>query len=456
MEGLGGVALITREVIGIDLAAARWKAVHLKKGLSGITPVEHLTFEGELSERLFSLKGYLKRSKLADDALALALPSADCLVKVLSLPSADRKALSGILVYELERHLPAGPEAWRFSHSVVKNEGAASVIMLNAAKAAAVELVNSMFEPAGLKPSFMTSGQGALAKAALDSVFLKPEVLSAIASVNVRGFSLDFFKNGVLVYSSMGAKGAARLETGLALSFLKELPEDFIVIDEDASDGTGDALEEMKGAAMDVCGAVQLFGPVPAFSRAFGAALMALDNKESSANLVASTTRSASREKVLGVAAASMLAVLTAGAAVAVNDTLDIRKTEKEIALLGGDRVKAQAAMREVEAMTADIKILEELKGAGSPGFLDMLSRLTELTPEDTYLTGLEYGKESISVDGSSQKASGLFMKLSRSGLAEEIRYDGPVVRGQDGRERFRIRFKPSGGQGNADDNIDS
>ena len=251
--------------------------------------------------------------------------------------------------------------------------------------------------------------------------------------------------------------GSARLETGFALSFLKELPEAFVVIDEDAStDGPGDALEEMMVAAKEVCDTVQLFGPVPAFSRALGAALIALDSKEAGANLAAGTTRSASREKVLAAAAASLLAVFIAGAAVAVSDTLAIRKTEKEIALLGDGRIKAQAAMRDAEAMTADINILEELKGASSPGFLDMLSRLTELTPEDTYLTGLEYGRESISVDGSSQKASGLFMKLSRSGLAEDIRYDGPVVRGQDGRERFRIRFKPSGGQGNADDKIDS
>lgn len=450
------MALITREIIGVDLAAQCWKAVHLKKSFSAIASVDQLTFGGELSERLAGLKGFLKRKKLAADAIALALPPGDCLVKVLSLPSADSKVLSGILGFELERHLPSGPEAWRFTHSVMKNEGAAPVIMLTAAKAAGAGHASAMFESVGLKPSFMASGQGALAKAALNSGFLPPAALSAVATVNGLGFSLDFFKDGALVYSSRGAPGAARLETGFALSFLKELPEAFIVIEEEASDGPADALEEMKEAAMDICDAVHLFGPVPAFSRAYGAALMALDSSEASANMVASTTRSVSRERVLAVAAASMLAVLTAGAAVAVNDTLGIRQTEKEIALLGDGRIKAQAAMREVEAITADINILEELKGASSHGFLDMLRRLTELTPEDTYLTGLEYGKEYISVDGSSQKASGLFMKLSRSGLAEEIRYDGPVVRGQDGRERFRIRFKPSGGQGNADDKIDS
>ena len=115
-----------------------------------------------------------------------------------------------------------------------------------------------------------------------------------------------------------------------------------------------------------------------------------------------------------------------------------------------------KALARELDSITTDLKALEEMKGTSSPGFLDTLRRLTELTPEDTYLTGLEYGRESISVDGVSSKASGLFMKLSRSGLAEDIKYEGPVVRGQDGRERFRIRFKPSGGQGNADNRIGS
>lgn len=453
MEGLGDNTLIIKmDVIGIDLSGPCWKAAHLKKGLSGITPVKHFNLEGESSERLEKLKAYMKKHRLAPE-IALALPASDCLVKVLSLPSTDRKALSGMLGYEIERHLPTEAELWRWSHAAVKTEGAASVIMLSAVKAEQVDSITAMFESAGFLPAFVTSGQEALANAARLSGFLPPDALSAVASVGRSGFTLDFFKDGMLVYSSQSPLATARQEIGFALSFVKEPPQDFLVIDED---GSGEAAEAIESEAREVCGAVKVFGPLPALSRAYGAALMACGSRAASASLVAVSDGSDLRAKLLGAGAAAILALFAAGSFVMVNDALTIRKAEREIALLGDDRIKAQAIMREVDSITTDLKVLDDMKGASSPGFLDMLRRLTELTPEDTYLTGLEYAKETISVDAVSRKASGLFMKLSLSGLAEDIKYDGPVVRGQDGRERFKIRFKPSKGQKNADDSFDS
>lgn len=454
MEGLGDNALIARmDAIGIDMSGPCWKAAHLKKSLFGITPVRHFSLEGEVPERLDVLKAYMKRGRLGPDSIALAYPVRDCLVKVLNMPSAERNALSGMLGYEIERHLPTEADEWRWSHSVIKTEGAASIIMLTAVKAAEADSIAASFGSAGLSPTLVTSGQVAMAKAARFSGYLSSGVLSALACAQNGWFTLDLFKNGVLVYSSQSHLVSARREIGFALSFVKETPEAFIVIDEDGSGQTADAL---SNEARNFCGIVKVFGPVPALSRAFGAALMAFENRADTGNLLAPAEGSAYRERLLGVAAAAMLAIFAAGAFVTVNDALTIRKTEREIALLGDDRIKAQALLREVDSITTDLKALEEMKGASSPGFLDMLRRLTELTPEDTYLTGLEYGREAISVDGVSQKASGLFMKLSRSGLAEEIKYEGPVVRGQDGRERFRIRFKPSGGQGNADNRLGS
>lgn len=453
MEGSGYSTLIIKmNAIGIDLSGSSWKAAHLKKGLSGIIPVKHFNLEGQISERLETLNAYMKKHRLARE-IALALPPGDCLVKVLSLPSADRKALSGMVGYEIERHLPTEASGWRWSHTVIKTEGASAVIMLSAVKAEQADSVIAMFESAGFTASFVTSGQEALAKAVRVSGFLSASDLSAVACVGSGGFTLDFFKDGHLVYSSQSPLAMARQEIGFAMSFLTELPQDFIVIDED---GSKEAAEAIESEARQVCGTVKVLGQVPAFSRAHGAALMLFDNSARNASLLAMSDGADLRVKVLGVGAAALLALFAAGAFMTVNDALTIRKTEREIALLGDGRIKAQAVVREVDSITSDLKALEDMKGASSPGFLDMLRRLTELTPEDTYLTGLEYGKEAIAVDGVSQKASGLFMKLSRSGLAEELKYDGPVVRGQDGRERFKIKFKPSKGQGNADDRLDS
>lgn len=429
--------------IGIDLAGPCWTVSHLKKGFSAVTPVAHLKIYGEVSEKIEKLKAHMKETGALTASISLALPPTECLVKVLSLPSTDGKALAGMLGFELERHLPSDAGHWRWYHSLAKAGKASSFIMLTAVKAERADVILSTFEAAGISVSLVTSGQTALAEALRRSGFVPPDKFTAVASVRGEGMALEVLKDGVLLYSSEAQVRDARQAMGFALSFVKELPESFVIIDEDSMEG---AAEEVSDEARRLCGSVVEFGPVPSLSRAFGAAFMALENRSAGASLLERDNEPQVRKKALAAAGAAMLAVLGIGAVVAVNDMLTLRNVENEIELLGEDRIKAETLMRHVETVTSDIRTLEEIKGGSSPGFLDTLRRLTELTPEDTYLTGLEYGREKIVVDGVSQKASGLFMRLSGSGFAEDINYDGPVVRGQDGKERFRIKFRQSGG----------
>lgn len=438
--------------MGIDLSGPCWTVAHIKGGLLGTTPAAHFRIDGETAERVEKLKAYMKEKRAGSASIALALPPADCLVKVLSLPSVGEKAISRMLGFELERHLPTEAQEWRWSYHVIKTEGASSIIMFTAVKAALADGIIETFETAGLFPSLVTSGQAALSEAVRRSGFIPSGGLSAIASVGGDGLTLQVFKNGVLLYSSVSEVLTARQAIGFAFSFVKEMPQSFIVIDEGPSE---DAAGMILNDAQRLCSEAKVLGPVPALSRAFGAALTALENR-AAGSLLDRDSDLIIRKRALAAAGAAMLVVFGAGASVAVKDIMALRGVEKEIALLGDERIKAEALMKEVESITADMKALEDIKGGNSPGFLDTLRRLTELTPEDTYLTGLEYGRDKIIVDGVSQKASGLFMKLTGSGFAEDINYDGPVLRGQDGKERFRIKFRHSGGNEDGDSRIGS
>lgn len=440
--------MTARDVIGIDLSGRCWRASHLAKWPHRAELVEHFRLEGTLPERVGQLKAYMKERRAEGAAIALALDPRDCLVKTLRLPVAESTGAARMLGFETERHLPSDADGWRWSSAVMNTEGTSSTVMLSAAKADSVAEAISALEAAGLVPGLMISGQAALAAAAKRSGFLGAGDLSAVISVSEEAIDLEVIRDGALLYSSRAPVAWFKRETVLALSSVKEVPRSFVIIDEDNGDES--VVEKIADEAREFCASVRVFGPIPALTRAFGAAAIIADGSERAIDFLPDKGAPFFREKALAAAFAAMLVILAAGAGVVANDLLTLNGISKEITRLGDDRTVAEAMIKESGSLAADLKTLEEIKGASAPEFLETLVRLTELTPEDTYLTGLEYGKDKIMVDGVSAKASGLFMKLSSSGFAEDINYEGPVTRGQDGKERFRIKFRKTGGEGDA------
>lgn len=433
------------DALGVDISEERWTVAHLESGLLSGGAVATFVIEGEAGERAEKLRAYIKEKRRVP-SIALAFPEKDCLLKVISLPSTGTRAVSKMLGFELERHLPSDAEDWLWSHVPIANERASAAIMLSAVRSAPAEAVLSVLNAAGLTPSVITSGQAALAEALRRSGFLPGKGLSAVVSARQDRCTLQVFRGGVLEYSSGFELRTAQQALSFALSYVKEAPASFFVIDEGLSEDT--IIETFLEEARAYLGQARVFGPVPALSRAFGAALIASEKKTAGPAMADMDVSLQARKRAMGAAVACTLAVFIGGGAVAVKDIIALKKVEKKIAGLGEERIRADTLMSELDHLTRDMNALEEISGASSPVFLDTLRRLTELTPEDTYLTGLEYGRDSITVDGVSQRASGLFMSLSRSGFAEDINYDGPVLRGQDGKERFRIKFRNSGGHG--------
>lgn len=436
------------DIIGIDLSGANWSASHVAKGPFGPEPISQFKLEGGLPDMAGQLKDYVNGLRSGSAEIALAMPHKNCLTRIVRLPAADMAAAARMIGFELERHLPSDAGQWHWSVDLMKTDRIISTVLLSAVKTKDIEGVSTLLREARLSPALVTSGQAALIVAARRSGFIAADELSAIASVYENEFTLVVVKTGMLLYSAHGAVGALSQEVAFAVSFLKESPESFIIVDEGASE---DVIESASTDAREFCDIVRVFGPVPALSRSFGAAMMASENGFSSANLVCRDDVLPARGKALAVAGGAMLVLLAVGAGISAYDILSLKNMESEIDLLSGERAKAQAIMKQAGDIRSDLKTLDDIKGASSSEFLGMLSRLTEITPEDTYLTGLEYGKDGIVVAGVSSKASGLFMKLSRSGFAENINYDGPVTRAQDGKERFRIKFRHNGGQGNGD-----
>lgn len=435
------------DFIGIDMSGVCWRASHIVKSPFGTEPAAAFRLEGSHQDMAGQLKEYVQRLRSGSPSIALAMPQKNCLTKVLRMPAADRSAAARMLGFELERHLPSEANQWRWSVDLLEADASVSTVMFTAVKTRDVEDITKMFNEAGLSLALVTSGQAAFIEAIRRSGFIAASELTGVVSVDENAFALAVVKDGMLLYSAEAPLRGLRQEMGFAVSFLRMSPHVFVIIDEGAPE---DAIDSVSEIAREFSAVTKVFGPVPALSRSFGAAVMAEENAFASDFMQHEDVLPA-RGKALAAAGAAMLALLAVGAGVVLNDVLALRNLENEIASLGEERIKAQSVMRQAGAIKSDLKTIEDMKGASSFEFLQMLGRLTELTPEDTYFTGLEYGKDRIIVDGVSGKASGLFMKLSHSGFAGDITYDGPVTRAKDGKERFRIKFRQTGGEGNED-----
>ena len=71
---------------------------------------------------------------------------------------------------------------------------------------------------------------------------------------------------------------------------------------------------------------------------------------------------------------------------------------------------------------------------------MQALSALTELLPDDTFLTGLALHLRQVTIDGSSGSAARLIGLLSADPVIRNAAFAAPVTRGDDGRDVFSIK----------------
>ena len=112
---------------------------------------------------------------------------------------------------------------------------------------------------------------------------------------------------------------------------------------------------------------------------------------------------------------------------------------EARIAALQPAVTEADALRRRLldQAAGSDAIAAEEVR-LGEP--LQALSALTELLPDDTFLTGLALHLRQVTIDGSSGSAARLIGLLSADPVIRNAAFAAPVTRGDDGRDVFSIK----------------
>jgi Tfp pilus assembly protein PilN len=140
----------------------------------------------------------------------------------------------------------------------------------------------------------------------------------------------------------------------------------------------------------------------------------------------------------LGVATATALLLVAALLVPGYREQRHLDHINGEIARLDPQVRATERVVRELERrrkLLATITSIES--GALRP--LPVLRELTDLLPNDTWLTTLSLDQKGVEVTGQAAAASTLIPLLENSPRLERVEFSSPVTRGRD-KEQFRIR----------------
>jgi Tfp pilus assembly protein PilN len=108
------------------------------------------------------------------------------------------------------------------------------------------------------------------------------------------------------------------------------------------------------------------------------------------------------------------------------------------IARLDGDVRAVEASLRELERKKKLAATMQSLPSSGIRP-LPVLRELTDLLPNDAWLTTLSFEAKGVEMTGQAAAASSLIPALENSQRFQRVEFASPVTRGRD-REQFRIQ----------------
>jgi general secretion pathway protein L len=139
--------------------------------------------------------------------------------------------------------------------------------------------------------------------------------------------------------------------------------------------------------------------------------------------------------------ALTALLLLVWGGSTLVKDALLRRQLQAQIESI-------EPEVREVKALQADVERLQReldtLSEGQEPRVTPLLKDLTELVPNDAYLTGLNLRGDKLSIDGQARSASDLITALEKSKHFKNVTFSSPTTK-QGDKERFSIVAEAAG-----------
>ena len=386
----------------------------------------------------------------------LCVPRSEAAFNRVFLPAAARENLAQVLEYEIENLIPLSREEIYYDYSARDHGEERLEVLLMCIPREVVQGYLEALEDALVRPRGIVLASTAIA----DFVtYCRGESGPLGVLVSAPGaMEVALLSGGQLVSSQL--LPAKRLEDPAALerSVARQLADQALAAENVplyrwelangaapgiAMPGEGDLLAMARGRleAPD-----EFFASTePAMLPAVGAALDAVREGTVPVNLLPVEGRRGADEglsltTVVLVALTALLLLVWGGSAL-VKDALLRRQLQTQL-----ESIEPQ--VREVKALQADVERLQReldtLSEGLEPRITPLLKDLTELVPNDAYLTGLNLRGDKLSIDGQARSASDLITALEKSKHFKNVTFSSPTTK-QGDKERFSIVAEAAG-----------
>ena len=414
------------------------------------------TFTVEAENPAGSLRAELDARHLPARSAFLGLARSAVTVKPIDLPpvAGDMRQM---VAFELERHLPFAADDAVFDFAVLPTEpgaerpsGAEQRVLITAADRRVVDMAIHLAQEARLRPLSLTVAAHNLP--ALARVPRGAHVAWVHRAADVSELLL-LAGDAVVLSRSLPAADEAVVAEELRRSFvaLRWRGCDALWLS-----GDTDALYTSNTGPLAELGA-----PVtePAWTPRSAGTLQTLGTEHRGALELAIAVASARSVRPLellpatvrprrltraqtvtvGMAAATALLGILALLAPGWREQRRLDRINAEIARLEPEVKAVDRVQRELERKRKLLATVDTVEGAGIRP-LPVLRELTEILPNDAWLTTLSLDSKGVELTGAASAASALIPLLENSPRLERVEFSSPVTRGRDNREQFRIR----------------
>lgn len=440
------------DAVIIEINQNIWRLLHVKGSFNKPKIIRHIEISGKTCERASAVSEYISSNKLSGVGLGIVLPRDCSISRILEIPAPNSTAIRNILNFEIEKHLPLPPSEMYYGHQVIGRKGNSYSVFIGASLRKKVDEILDTFASAKIKPSFVYLWQEAL----LNSLFYFEKIEKTCGQVFINieynEIAIDFFSGLLPAYSKRITSEAA--PENMALTVKKEI--------RDVLAYSGRKLDDLKIVFIKNPGRDILYsiekgitknfsildfksGLEPAGMIAFGGALAILDMGKVNINLLpGAESKSIKISSFVPLIIFIFLASLTAISYIA-EDILTIRRLDSSISEL--NKLKEKSKSGDKFDSSSRIKALESVS-KNSAHVLDLLKELTEILPDNSWLTSLEFRDGTVVIEGMSGDAPSLLILLEKSRLMRDFEFAAPVVRTSKGEEKFRIKARISDEKG--------
>jgi len=406
-----------------------------------------------------ALRAEIEQRRLPVRTIALALPRASVTVKPIELPALGGEVRE-MISFELERHLPFPSDDATFDYLLLPDERngatppAGRQVVIAAADRRVVEGALRVAEEVQLRPVSLT-----VAAHNLPALVGRRPRQEKVVWIHRAGDTSDllFLVGGTIALSRSVASTDAATVVG-------EIQRSFTLVRWRGCDAvwvSGDGQPEVTSALTER--GMTVTEP-PYTPRARGLLAAVTETPRGALDLAVAVAagrlrplellpvglrpRQITRPQLVtaGFAAATILLALGALLAPGWRETRRLADLNARITRLDTDVRATERVLQDLERNRRLLATIQSLENS-SVRPLPLLRELTELLPNDAWLTLLSADTKGVELTGQASAAAALIPLLENSPRLERVEFSSPVTRGRD-KEQFRIRASWEGSPG--------